>query len=61
MANSSSNDRVTAYCKLRLPPPLGADAYRPLSDVLVRLADTRSPLQHSVVGRSWRNSEAESL
>ena len=44
MANVLSADRVTAYCALRLPTLLGADACSSLTEALVRLTDARAPL-----------------
>ena len=44
MPDVLSTDRVTAYCTLRLPPLLNADACPALTDALVGLADIRAPL-----------------
>ncbi len=44
MPDILSAARVTAYCTLRLPPLLDADACPPLTDALVGLTDTRAPL-----------------
>ena len=44
MPDVLSADRVTAYCTLRLPPLLDAQACPALTDALVGLADTRVPL-----------------